>query len=95
MKIKREIGGIEYEFELTYCEGWKAWNEWQNMIAREEAEAYMEDYLASRDDDCDITEADVEAAMDEITERYRELMDGIDGYDSNDLAYRAYEYVLG
>ena len=87
MKITRVIDGKEYEFELTFQEQWKAWNEWQNRIAREEAEAYIDNYLASRDEDSDITEADVMDAMDDIVERYLELESMKDNWDSLEEAF--------
>ena len=72
MKIKREIGGIEYEFELTRREVYSAYlqQRWDN--AKEDVKYYAETFLEENED---MTEDDVLPYLDDLTEKYLELRD--------------------
>lgn len=88
MKIKRTIDGKEYEFELEPQERYEAWRECDIEMKRAEVKYYKEQYM---DYNPDITEEEVDEALDDILERYIEILDEADNWT---MLERAYEWVL-
>lgn len=88
MKIKREIGGIEYEFELTKAEMNTAYWEQKEAFAREYVKYYTETFLEENEE---VTEADIQDCFDDIVERYLELEGMKDNWDSLE---EAFDWVL-
>lgn len=86
MKIKREIDGKEFEFELTPQELYEAFAEQEFQFDLESVRCYFEDYS---DDDLyegyTMTREELEASFEDIAVQLRR---NIDKYDMS------YEYAL-
>ena len=88
MKIKRMINGIEHEFELTPHEMYDAFREQQKNFYREDVESFKEQFLDCHDN---ITEEQIDEAMDDIIEKYDDIVSEQDWWV---FAEAAYEWVL-
>lgn len=84
MKIKREIGGIEYEFELTDAEMNTAFWEQKEIFARQEVKYYMETFLENNEE---VSKADIQECFNDIVERYLELESMKDNWGSLEEAF--------
>lgn len=92
MKIKREVGGTEYEFELSTEELMKAWNEYEDHLRTEDflyIISGMEDEEVK--EEYGVTTEEFKSLIPEMVEWYWHNRDH--GYQHSDALDRSIEIV--
>lgn len=76
MKIKREINGETIEIELTEDELYNAYNEQKLLFDKEDVEQQLADCYSDADlmEDYGLTRNEAEALTDDMTYRYRHII---------------------